>query len=329
MTASYQERLERFNLIERVLSTHVAKQRGLTTRDVLERLVSDAGPQIVLRTLQRDLEELRKTGRIGLLEVPGKSRRYVMASPEREVDALAWEYTLAQVKEQLQEVMTSPQLQALLFRLIGADAGYALDQSKLRIISDTMRLKPAAIHPDVLVTVLSALAKGQILQLSYRDRGGKVTQPQLHPQGLLQRGPRVYLFALKNDENEVRMYTLHRMIKAEMVNASARKAEDFDLEHSLYNGQVDFAGGEQIKLEARVRGYVADLLRDCPLNDSQTLIEDPENSEFEASLTVQLPESGQLLRWLLGCGDNLQVLGPDRMRNRVCSQARKMAALYD
>lgn len=329
MTVAYKTRLDRFTLIENELSNHGCKQQGLTAKEILSRLTDSAEPLIALRTLQRDLEELRKNGVVTRRNEPGMSPRYAIVSQDQEFDALAWEYTLAQVKEQMQDLMSSAQLQALLSKLVGDEAGNVLDESKLRIIPDTMRLKPASIHGTILTSVLAALAKEQVLQLVYRDREGKTTQSFLHPQGLLQRGPLVYLFALKNEEQEVRMYALHRMIKVEIVSEVARKAENFDLEQSLYNGQADFSAGEPIQLEAMVRGYVTDLLRDCPLNESQTILDCPEDSEFEAHLSVCLPDSGQLLRWLLGCGDNLKVLGPDFVRYRMRAQSRKMAALYD
>ena len=57
----------------------------------------------------------------------------------------------------------------------------------------------------------------------------------MHPQALVQRGPIPYLFALKNDEDApVRLYALHRMIRAEALpEMPARAAAGFDLDQAI------------------------------------------------------------------------------------------------
>jgi proteasome accessory factor B len=42
-----------------------------------------------------------------------------------------------------------------------------------------------------------------------------------------------------------------------------------------------------------------------------------------------VPSTGQLLRWLLGAGDNLEVMAPPDLRRIVAAQTRKAAALYE
>ena len=41
-----------------------------------------------------------------------------------------------------------------------------------------------------------------------------------------------------------------------------------------------------------------------------------------------MASTGQLLRWLLGAGDNLEVMGPGDLRRVVAAQAAKAAAIY-
>ena len=77
-----------------------------------------------------------------------------------------------------------------------------------------------------------------------------------------------------------------------------------------------------------MRGYVADLLRDCRLSENQVIEEEPEDSPFSARVRATVPETGQLLRWLLGCGANVEVLAPAKWREVVVSQLEKMGAIY-
>jgi predicted DNA-binding transcriptional regulator YafY len=201
-----------------------------------------------------------------------------------------------------------------------------LDKHKLRILPDSLRLQPAQIDYQVLGSVLRALATDKALKVSYCDRSGKRTDPVLHPLGIIQRGPRVYLFAMKNDESDERMYALDRISAAECLPIASRSKPSFDLDLCINDGRADFASGEILQFKAEVRGYIEQLLYDCPLNCTQNLIpvEDGEGS----LLTVEIPSSGQLLRWVLAGGENLTVLEPENLRVLVVGQAQKVLHHY-
>ena len=77
-----------------------------------------------------------------------------------------------------------------------------------------------------------------------------------------------------------------------------------------------------------MRGYLADLLSVCPLSEGQRIEDEPEDSAFILRISARVPSTGQLLRWLLGAGPNLEVLAPDDLRHVMAVQTAKMAAVY-
>ena len=101
-----------------------------------------------------------------------------------------------------------------------------------------------------------------------------------------------------------------------------------DLDRAIATGQADFNNGEMQRLVILVRGYVTDLLRDCPFARRQVVIDEPEGSDFTARVTATVPMTGQLFRWLLGGGDNLKVLEPEALARALAAQSAKVAALY-
>jgi proteasome accessory factor B len=107
-----------------------------------------------------------------------------------------------------------------------------------------------------------------------------------------------------------------------------RVADGFDLDRVIAAGIVDFGQGTLIDLELRVRGYLATLLEVCPLSDDQSMVDEPADAAFSLRVKARVPSTGQLLRWLLGAGDNLEVVGPADLRHVVASQSAKVAALY-
>lgn len=283
-----------------------------------------------LRTLQRDLVELIRQGRVESLKVGGRSRCYRRLGDEADDDPLVWQYTLQQVRDLIAEAVPARRLDRLWQRLLSEIEGPLLDEQRLRMVADTLRLRPVELYPDVLQAVITALAQRCVLQVLYEKASGERGEVQLHPHAVVQRGPIAYLFALKHtDDDKMRLYALHRMIRAQALTAlPARRKAGFDLDESIAAGKADFGQGKLIDLELRVRGYLAPLLSDCPLTEDQRLQDEPAGSPFAARVWARLPATGQLLRWLLGAGDNLEVVAPAELRQVLAVQAEKMAAIY-
>lgn len=63
------------------------------------------------------------------------------------------------------------------------------------------------------------------------------------------------------------------------------------------------------------------------MNDSQQLAL-LEGERAGSLLTVTMPSSGQLLRWVLAAGENITVLAPETFRDVVVGQVQKLAAQY-
>lgn len=334
MAVAYQSRLDRMKQIEKLLPESGEKRAGLTALTLLQQLAEwykeSRSEAAKLRAIQRDLKVLLTGGQIVAEDSKAKPLTYRLAQvdADADIDPHAWSYALTHIKETLAGVLPEQRLEMALKKIQGTD-GIELSRQQFRIVPDTLRLLPAEFDGHVLAHLVRALVEGRTLNVTYRDRDGKETRPVLHPQAALQRGPRLYLFAMKNDESEpVRMYALHRIIKAEIGHDTARKAPEFDLESAIYSGQADFADGETIALELLVRGYVADLVRECQMGRDQLMMEEPEDSAFSARLTVKVPLTGQLFRWLLGCGDNVEVVSPAHLRNAIAVQAAKVAGIY-
>lgn len=331
--AAYKDRIDRLEALLRVIPAHGRAQDCPDPATLLERAAAHfaehASGAARRRAIQRDLEELQRDGRIEAVNPGGKPLRYRRVRARGEADPYLWDYARRAMRELIDSALPVRRLETLWPQLLDADNGYGLGEDRLRIVSDTQRLLPAVIGEGVLADVLEALARSCTLEIGYRDAEGLRTRPILHPQALLQRGPRLYLFALKNDELEpVRMYALHRMTRSEVGGEAARQAPDFDLQDMIARGHADFGGGERLELCLRVRGYVAELLRDCPLSVDQRIDDEAEGSDFDARVRATLPATGQLLRWLLGCGDKVEVLEPAELRRVVMAQTAKAAALY-
>lgn len=333
MAVAHKDRIDRLNLLKKLIPKNRSGEDCPEARGLLSKLVEqydgNASDGARIRAIQRDLDALVKDGSIEVVNPRGKPLRYRRTADLDACDPHYWAYAQQLMRTLIRDAVPEKRLEKIweTFREEGEDFG--LGEDKLCILSDTQRLLPADFKEEVLLAALEALAQSRTMLAIYRDSGGSLTRPTLHPQALLQRGPRLYLFALKNDEVEpLRMYALHRFTSAKVGQEPARKAEGFSLKDAVRKGQADFAGNGAVELELRVRGYVTELLRDCKLADNQVIEDEPEDSPFKARVRVTVPETGQLLRWILGCGANVEVVAPAKWREVVAGQVGKMRALY-
>jgi hypothetical protein len=283
------------------------------------------------RAMQRDLDELVVEGLIEVVNPGGKPQRYRQLGDELLEDQADWQYLMSHIHDLVHDLLPHKRLDRFLDRMYRALDGPLLDERKLRLVPDTLRLCPPEIHAGVLEAVLTALLKDCVLEILYENARGQRGAALIHPQAMVQRGPTPYLFALKNDETEpVRTYALHRMIRARArLGEPGRKAAGFNLDQAIASGQVDFGRGKVIDLELRVRGYAVEVLRVCPITPAQRIEDEPADSPFQARVRVQVPETGALLRWLLGLGDNVEVVAPAGLRLVMREQMAKAMRHYD
>ena len=333
MSATHLHRVERLNRLERSLPVNTSLERcpdGVRLLAMLGEVYGEGNEAARRRALQRDLDELVKAGRIEAVNPGSKPLRYRRVLEDPDEDPAIWHWTLEQLRALAATAVPQRQLDRLWQRLLTNPEEPRLDESRLRVVPDTFRLQPAELEPGVLTAVVQSLIQRRALQAVYVKPTGERNPVCLHPQALVQRGPIPYLFALKNEEDEpLRLYALHRMVRAEsLTEIPARVVPDFDLDRIIADGRVDFGQGELIDLELRVRGYLTEVVRYCPLATGQRQEDEPPESEFELRLWARVPSTGQLLRWLLGAGNNVEVIGPPDLRRVVAAQARKTAGLY-
>ncbi len=334
MSAKYQNRIHRLDrLVNLIPRPRTAPSQCLDGAALLERLAEEYGdgsPEAKRRALQRDLLDLVNDGRVEVVNPGGKPMRYRRCDDDLRDDPLVREYVLRQIKDLVAEALPAQRLDRLWQRLLTETEGPQLDEQRLRIIPDTVRLRPVELYDRVLRSVIVALSERCALKVHYEDAEGARTRATLQPHALVQRGPIPYLFALKNDETEpMRLYALHRMLHAEaLTKTPARMDANFDLDRAIAEGKADFGQGDWIDLELRARGYLATILSVCTLSDDQQIEDEPDGSPFELRVHARVPSTGQLLRWLLGAGPNLEVLAPAELRHTLAVQATKIAALY-
>lgn len=303
--------------------------------------LNDAGYDVSVRTVQRDLKELSEIFPIELndknardygwrwikganLDIPGMSVPEALAMrlvethlkqllPASMLDGLNGVFSLAQSK---------------LDKVEKQNNNHAKDWlNKVRVIPPAQPLLAPVVNEVVQASIYQGLLEDK--QLSVRYQSASSDQPNdyvLHPLGLIMRGAVTYLVASAWDYAEARLYALHRFSKVEILDAAAKAPEGFNLDAAIASGLADFANqGEPIQLKLRCTEGVAAFLAETPLAADQTLT--PEADGW-VQLTATVNDTRQLQWWLLGQGNGVEVCGPDTLRSEILVSLKQTLKNY-
>ncbi len=303
--------------------------------------LNDAGYDVSVRTVQRDLKELSEIFPIELndknardygwrwikganLDIPGMSVAEALAMrlvethlkqllPASMLDGLNGVFSLAQSKLDKVEKQNNNHSKDWL--------------NKVRVVPPAQPLLPPTVNEAVQAAIYQGLLEDK--QLTARYQSASSDQPKdylLHPLGLIMRGAVTYLVASAWDYAEARLYALHRFSTVEILDAAAKAPEGFNLDAAIASGLADFANqGEPIQLVLRCTEGVAAFLAETPLAADQTLT--PEADGW-VRLTATVNDTRQLQWWLLGQGDGVEVCSPMGLQEEIKTALFDAANLY-
>ncbi|MFQ5519326.1 MAG: helix-turn-helix transcriptional regulator, partial [Mariprofundus sp.] len=207
-----------------------------------------------------------------------------------------------------------------------ADRGNPAWRNKVRVLHRGPGLKNPAIASDVQSAIYDALLRNRRLDVAYLPRGkDEAKQYELNPLGLVLKDGLFYLVCSMWDYPDIRLLLLHRMKSADVMDIPCIAPEDFDLDGYIESGELDFAVGDAIELKAWISETMAIHLQERPLHSNQ-LISISDNGRILLNVTVQ--DTNELRWWLLGFGDQVEILAPEGLRSDFHAIANNMAKAY-
>lgn len=197
---------------------------------------------------------------------------------------------------------------------------------KVAIVPPNQPLIPPNYPEEIIEAVHAALLSEQQLEISYasREQGETKTYP-VHPLGIVQRGAVTYLVATLYDYTDIRLLAVHRIQSAQVLEQPAKIPKKFDLAKYISKGAFGFEESGEIKLVGRFTASAAEHLRETPLSLDQQI-----ESDQVGWVRVQaaVPDTAQLRWWLLGFGDQMEVLEPSTLREEFVNMTQSLHSIY-
>lgn len=303
----------------------------------LQKCLAEAGFDIDLRSIQRDLHKLSSHFPLICDDHKPAGWSWRPESPAFSLPgmdlhaALAWRLAGAQIVTLVPEatrVYLQPFLQSADHVLAHAtDNRLSRWAEKVRVIEPGLQLLPPKIDHAVQEAIETALMTDRQVQLTYRKRGDTAVKSYpAHPLGLVWRGQVGYLVATILDYGDIMQLALHRVITAEALAKPRKVPEGFTLDGYIRSSAFDFVvNDEPINLILHVHSHALARLLETPLSADQTVnaLAEPW-SEARATLA----NTTQLRLWLRSHGDMLVVIAPQDLREEMAAVAAATAKLY-
>jgi predicted DNA-binding transcriptional regulator YafY len=304
------------------------------------RLQSDlaqAGHNINLRTIQRDLNKLSEV--LPLVGDDAKPQGWSWMADAKVMDLPALDPQAALVfklveshMQQLLPATTLNYLQPWFHTANGVldqhGNGLAHWPEKIRLLPRGLPQKTPDIGLNVAEAVYQAVLLERQLQITYPGKNAEVEvrTHTIHPLALVVRDRVVYLICVFDGYADTRQLAMHRILSAEMLNETAQRPKEFSIDTYIAEGEFGMVlNPHPIVLEAEFCRHIAIHLRECPIADGQ-IIEDVD--EDNVLLRATVPDTLELRLWLKSFGDEVAVLEPVSLRQEFREMAENLTAYY-
>jgi predicted DNA-binding transcriptional regulator YafY len=212
---------------------------------------------------------------------------------------------------------------------------------RVAIAQRGQQLIQRSVPYDVLGVVAKAILEGKCIEIRYRGR-----RRVLHPYGLVIKSPKIYLLAVDDRVQMARgthrltptQFLCSRIEDIRLSRHDSRVPAGFDAGAAVEHGQLDVSldesgspSGRSFTLELRIHAAAADnLLQDLeefPLSRQQTIEREPGTRNH--LLTARgLRSTHQLIEWIVGRLERVEVLAPRALREQVAAHIAAMHSHY-
>ena len=195
-------------------------------------------------------------------------------------------------------------------------------------LNDRILLENIPSGQDFLATVMKAMKKSKVLEITYKGFGKEhgSTFP-VAPYCVKLFRQRWYMVGNSVYEDIIRIYSLDRVLEAQLTDEPFKYPKNFSPE-VYFSGCFGVIRNDGIEVETvklRVNVNQANYLRSLPLHPSQ---KETERDDDYSIFTLRVRPTFDFQQELLWNGDALEVLEPLRLREEIAGVVKRMGEMY-
>jgi predicted DNA-binding transcriptional regulator YafY len=192
-------------------------------------------------------------------------------------------------------------------------------------ISFRTRAEPI-LNLETFDVLAKATAQRRQLELTYRKAGNREGEVRvIDPYHLANINGEWYLFAYDHARKDIRTFVPARVLALKPTGKTFQRSQKFSLEKRLRGSFGVHSSEGEFEVGLRFNPHAADYVREKKWHESQQL---RELKDGGVELTMKLSSLGEIQRWVLSWGGDVQVLKPKELAAGVLGAARQILANY-
>lgn len=215
-----------------------------------------------------------------------------------------------------------------LFRQFGSAIEKISDRINLKVEGDTGQfIQFEAVHAaggsEYLAPLFKAIKEEVWVLFDYASfKSGERKRRKVIPLLLKQYRNRWYLISFDPDKNAYTTYALDRMNELELSQDPFKRPSDFDPDNFFrYAVGISNSNLPPENVEMKASKVASKYLESLPLHHSQVM---NTKKDGEATISLSVGISEELIREILSFGGSLQVLKPEHLRDEVRKRAMRL-----
>ena len=186
---------------------------------------------------------------------------------------------------------------------------------------------PMNLLDKTFAQLQKAIARKRKVNIFYRSLfEGKDIGLELSPYHLLYNRRAWYVLGRSSLHKSIRTFKLNRIRELGILDKCFLDGEDFDLADYLGRAWSMIPEGRIYNIKLRFLPKVAENVTEVQWHSTQKV---QRNSDGSATIEFRVDGLGEITWWVLGYGDQVQVLAPKALRQRVLQAAKNMIALNE
>lgn len=311
-------------LLEKTDETH-----SINMHEIIDSLEA-YGISAERKSIYTDMEILRTYGMDIIGEQENRTYYYHVGNRQFELAELK----LLVDSVQAAKFITAKKSNDLIKKIEGFASKYEASQLHRQVyVTERVKTMNESIYYNVDL-IHSAIGENKQIKFQYYQWNVKKEMELRHhgefyvvsPWALSWNDENYYLVAFDSNEDKIKHFRVDKMLKIDLVDKKREgkaKFQSFDM--AIYARKMfGMYGGEEENVKLLCENRFAGVMIDRFGKDVALIPVDEEHF----SITVKVAVSGQFLGWIFALGEDVKIIGPERVLGEVQREVKRLSAQY-
>ncbi|MBN2091369.1 YafY family transcriptional regulator [candidate division KSB1 bacterium] len=282
--------------------------------------------EVSVRTIQRDMETLCCSG-IPIISVQGAQGGFGIVEGyklDRQLINSNDLFFILTALESISSTFKNKQIHSTLEKIksfVHERQSKEIEQNRDKLFIDFSAFSIGRNSSELFALIEKGIENQQLMQFSYTDSNFQVSERLVEPMTVVFKWFSWYLFAFCRLRNDYRLFRLSRMensrLTPERFERRSKNLEEFS--NNFYEDRKNAFVLLTLKFHPSLRIKVEDYFRDSQIQPDET---------GHLIVKMWVPDDEWLYSMVLGYGERVEVLAPDRIRQNLLKKSLEIAKKY-